>query len=216
MIRTFQNCTLSKFRGMSLFIKRNGSSSTAGGDKRHPPEYLEVAKNWPHEEYSPENYTTLLPRHNHEVKKDIQVAASTHDHHHHHHGEEPAPITFNTPAWHKTLGVVAISLLAWRISQEYSSDESKPHPISQLLESLQSFNTAQQAHQTDKESIPARLQQARDNLIFNSKRKSPSRWTIPLDRASDFLIPVGSQVEGLGEGRIYTWQEYDDVDRKSE
>lgn len=114
------------------------------------------------------------------------------------------------------MGVVAISLLAWRISQEFSSEDGSAHPFSQLLEKFQSLNTAEHALQTDKESIPGRLQQAHDNLIFSSKHRhaanTPSRWTIPLDRASDFLIPVGSQVDGLGEGRIYNWQDNDDVD----
>ena len=72
----------------------------------------------------------------------------------------------------------------------------------------------------DKDSIPLRLQQAHDTLIFNSKHISSSnyipRWTIPLDRASDFLVPVGSQVDGVGEGRIYSWQEHDDIDKMNE
>lgn len=115
------------------------------------------------------------------------------------------------------MGVVAISLLAWRISQEYSSEDETGHPFSQLLQRFQSLNTAEEALQIDKDSIPGRLQQAHDNLIFNSKNRhassAPSRWTIPLDRASDFLVPVGSEVVGLGEGRIYNWQENDDVDK---
>ena len=106
-------------------------------------------------------------------------------------------------------------MLAWRISQEYSSDA---HPITNFLAKLQTYNTAEQAIKTDKESIPARLQHAHDVLILNSKHNSAfthnRRWTIPLDRASDFLVPVGSQVDGLGEGRIYSWQEYDDIDKK--
>lgn len=176
---------------------------------------------WPHEEYAPEQYGDSVSHKKPHGKPHAEIAASTHhDHHENHREEEPTPITYNTAAWHKTLGVLAFSLLAWRVSQEYTTPsadgEGSDHPISDILARLQSYNTAEDAIAIDKASIPIRQQTAHDSLILSTKEKrsvaNPPRWTIPLDRASSFLVPVGSHVEGLGEGRIYSWQENDQVD----
>jgi hypothetical protein len=88
------------------------------------------------------------------------------------------------------------------------------HPITKLVSFLQREDEAAKAVLTDTVSIPKRKQQADDLLILNSRpgpaTAPPARWTIPLDRASDFLIPIGSEVAGVGENRIHSWQQDDE------
>ncbi|KAJ3345683.1 hypothetical protein HDU91_007268, partial [Kappamyces sp. JEL0680] len=154
-MRALPLATLSKASPFSPSLASRVLQSRAGSHKSHdhhdapakmhPPEYLEVAKNWPHEEYAPTNYGTYEEAHKTypETKEMAKIIASSY--------EEPTPVSFNTRGWHQVLAVVVLGLLGYRLADEYAA--GKEHPVAAFVARLQD-GVAEEAIRIDRETLP--------------------------------------------------------------
>lgn len=108
----------------------------------------------------------------------------------------------------------AVLVGGYRVNEYFTKDMEK-HPLTSFIDSYQKYFDGYKMYQQDAESIPIRQQIANDQLIFQSKDKvrPMKRVSFPdsFSRASDFLIPVGSQVDLSDLNIKYSWQENDDI-----
>lgn len=129
------------------------------------------------------------------------------------------PASFSTAGWRASLLLVLSLAALYRVDRHFNG-EKEIHPISSLLQTMQSSNTGEQAAAFDAISIPQRRQHADDLLILGSKERIPSgpiRWTFAhgRDRASDFIIPVGSSITMPSDEEMkWSYQRNDDIKDK--
>jgi hypothetical protein len=127
--------------------------------------------------------------------------------------DEPEPESFGTRFWTRLLlgGVVGLGL--YRLNEYYSQD-GQPHPITKFIGSYLKEFDGYKVYQQEKESIALRQQHANDQLIFQNRpwvRAAVNRWSFPdtFSRASDYLIPVGSQIDVSDIKAKHSWERDD-------
>ncbi|KAI8907811.1 hypothetical protein EDD86DRAFT_276393 [Gorgonomyces haynaldii] len=147
-------------------------------------EYLKIAREWPSEYFSAENYRTkaddaLLPeaRHWEELEKG--------------HTEG-----WSSPFWTKLLaGVVGVFAL-YRLNEFYF--DGKTHPITKFSQQLKEWAHPVLSYQEHKQVLDQQ-QEIADNvfILTQHREKKPYVNKFPgmFERASDRLIEVGSQVD---------------------
>jgi hypothetical protein len=125
--------------------------------------------------------------------------------------EEPEPAQLSSVFWMRLLTIGVVGTALYRIN-EYYAEQNKTHPLTEYLGSLLNEYDGYKTYKEEAESIPIRQAIANDQLIMQSKsmvEKPMKRIAFPgiFERASDFIIPVGSQVDVSNLDYKYTWQE---------
>ena len=183
-----------------------GSPATPAKDSIYKEEYLKLAREWPHEFYDPshfeENHSHEEPRVTPEM---LALQASSF--------EDPEPAQLSSQFWKRAL-ILGIAGAAFYRFNEYYAETKKVNPITAMLQEIMKDYDGYKTYQEDAESIPIRQGIANDQLILQSKNqfeKPMKRFSFPgtFERASDFLIPIGSQVDVSNIDFHYTWQEND-------
>lgn len=127
--------------------------------------------------------------------------------------EEPEPQSFNSVFWTRVL-MVGVAVTAFYRMNEYLTKDGKIHPLTEFIGGYLSQFDGQLTYSEEKESIPKRQQYAYDHLILNDRMNElpkMKRWSFPdtFSRASDFLIPVGSQIDVSDVKMKHSWEEED-------
>jgi hypothetical protein len=128
---------------------------------------------------------------------------------------DPEPESFGSRFWTRLLFGGVLGLGLYRIN-EYFFGEEKLHPITEFIGKYLKEFDGYKMYQEERESIPIRQQYAHDQLIFQSRPLSTNpvnRWSFPdtFSRASDFIIPVGSQIDVSDIKMKHTWEKDDDL-----
>jgi hypothetical protein len=128
--------------------------------------------------------------------------------------DNPEPESFGTRFWTRLLLGGTVLLGLYRLEEHYYKD--KPHPLTEFIGSYLKEFDGYKVYKQEAESIPLRQQHAHDQLIFQNRSWSKSqvnRWSFPdtFSRASDFLVPVGSQVDVSDVKMKHTWERDDEL-----
>ncbi|KAI8818593.1 uncharacterized protein EV422DRAFT_537614 [Fimicolochytrium jonesii] len=179
----------------------------------HKEEWLEVARNWPHEYHYPGHYRAgtldeiYPPSDNYGHKAETPSGAETLGQHE----------TFFNSFWVKAVLAVVGTTVAYRINDSYATaaaERGEPHPLTQWLTKYSNLFTAERAHEDHTKWIAVRQREADDRLIVqHAYDPKPYRISFPgmFERASDHLIDVGSQINVSDVKIKYSWQKDDDL-----
>ncbi|KAJ2993776.1 hypothetical protein HDV02_002083 [Globomyces sp. JEL0801] len=129
--------------------------------------------------------------------------------------EEREPETFTSAFWIKLL-FAGVTLTAIYRYNEYYMQDKEVHPFTTYISTWAAHFDSRKTIESNLVGIPERLQAANDQLIFNSRPtfvNPVKRLSFPdtFSRASDFLIPVGSQIDVSDVQFKHTWQENDEL-----
>jgi hypothetical protein len=128
---------------------------------------------------------------------------------------EPEPETFGNRFWTRLLLTAVIGAGFYRIN-DYLTRDGNPHPFTTFIGSYLKDYDGTLVYDVEKQSIPIRQQHANDQLILQNRpfnRTPVGRFSFPdtFSRASDFLIPVGSQVDVSDIKMKHGWERDDEL-----
>ncbi|KAI8895591.1 hypothetical protein BC833DRAFT_151902 [Globomyces pollinis-pini] len=199
---------LCRYSKSSTILTRSFASHGSGNTPSfHTKEQIELAANWPHELYYPTHYIKSAPVHPKTTPEMLALIASAH--------EEREPETFTSAFWIKLL-FAGVTLTAIYRYNEYYMQDKEVHPFTTYISTWAAHFDSRKTIESNLVGIPERLQAANDQLIFNSRPtfvNPVKRLSFPdtFSRASDFLIPVGSQIDVSDVQFKHTWQENDEL-----
>ncbi|KAJ3274551.1 hypothetical protein HK104_004079 [Borealophlyctis nickersoniae] len=188
-----------------------------GEKTMHPEAYLEIARNWPHDPYHPEQYFTgpVRPPNIHGPLPDGTrlghgPGVTT--------GEESKEWkeSYFTPFWTKLIASVIGGLALIRLSDYYTADEPA-NPVSKWWhETVASLNP--KGDSLEKLAIINRTRQreADDRFVFSSRGVDYYHYLETphaLTRASEILISPGTEVDMTDaiKNFRYSWAKDDDL-----
>ncbi|KAH6569358.1 hypothetical protein BASA50_009889 [Batrachochytrium salamandrivorans] len=164
-------------------------------------EYLELARNWPQNYYSPDNRNINIV--DPEDFMDPRPPPTGFDAVNS--GKDPEPETWSSPMWSRIL-VVGVSLAVAYRTNEYYMEGKQPseHPVAVFLQSVvDKYTDPQVARDFDARSLSLRRQWADDRLIFASKAIDPDDRLAPIrisyvdmhTSGSDRLVDVAPDID---------------------
>ena len=104
-------------------------------------------------------------------------------------------------------------LVVYRFN-EYYSKNGYVHPLTRMVDYFQEKTDIEKLIKDEEISFPKRLQVADDTLILSTKEKKGIHRTAFPDsiyRKSDFLVPIGSEVDFSDMNIKYSWQKDDEL-----
>ncbi|KAH6578893.1 hypothetical protein BASA60_003481 [Batrachochytrium salamandrivorans] len=152
--------------------------TTAVPQRAAVEEYLELARNWPQNYYSPDNRNINIV--DPEDFMDPRPPPTGFDAVNS--GKDPEPETWSSPMWSRIL-VVGVSLAVAYRTMSITWRESSPQSTLLLYSfnrSLTSIQIPQVARDFDARSLSLRRQWADDRLIFASKASDPDDRLAPI------------------------------------
>ncbi|TPX62659.1 hypothetical protein PhCBS80983_g00326 [Powellomyces hirtus] len=204
--------TVSPAQAPLLSAIRHYADDHGHGSKRppmHKEEWLEIARNWPHEYHYPGNYRAdspdeiFPPSDNLGHKSDAPSGAET----------LQQTETYANAFWMKVFLGIAATATLYNINERYSAGK-EVHPFTEWLGQREKLFTAEKAHADHAKWIAIKQREADDRLVVTDAwEPRPHRISFPgaFQRASDHLIDVGSQVDVSDVKIRHTWQLDDDV-----
>jgi hypothetical protein len=176
-------------------------------DILHKEEYLKVAREWPHEYFDPSHFEKGKTLPQKVTPEMLALMATAYEH--------PEPETFNRTFWTRVL-VLGVLISGFYRTNEYLTKDGQLHPLTKFIGQYLTQFDGQLTYEEEKASIKERQQYAWDQLIFRDKVWKPvevRRWSFPatFQRASDFIIPVGSQVDVRDVKMKHTWEKDDEL-----
>lgn len=174
-------------------------------DSIYKEEYLKLAREWPHEFYDPSHFEEVNNEEPKVTPEMLALQASSFD--------NPEPAQLSSHFWRRLLILGVASAAFYRFNEHYS-EQNKPNPITQMMQEWIKNYDGYKTYKEEMVSIPVRQSIANDQLILQSKNqfeKPMKRISFPgtFERASDFVIPIGSQVDVSNLDYHYTWQQND-------
>ncbi|KAI8585326.1 hypothetical protein HDU88_002397 [Geranomyces variabilis] len=176
----------------------------------HKEEWLEVARNWPHEYYYPGNYKAgssdeIFPPtdncgHDQANPSGAETVAERE--------------TFFSPFFLRFALLVGTATALYKVNESYAAGKDV-HPFTAWLAKREALFTAEDAHKNHAKWIAIKQREADDRLIITDEydAKRPYRISFPgtFQRASDHLVDPGSQIDVSDIAIKHTWQKNDDV-----
>ncbi|XJO73178.1 hypothetical protein BDV3_004196 [Batrachochytrium dendrobatidis] len=193
-----------RFYASGLPSKNSGHQGTEPVDVIHKEEYLEVARNWPTDHYSPDNFR-MRPE---DKKWGITPTPPSTGFDNVNAGHDPEPATWGHPIWSRLLIVSVLSVVAYRLHEHYMKDKKpEDHPVYIFLQSLHDqYGSSKVAHDYDAHTLPIRQRWADDRLIFTSALRGASEVDTPVMvlntdmhlNCSDRLVGVSPEISWEG------------------
>ena len=180
--------------------------ASAPKDSIYKEEYLKLAREWPHEFYDPSHFEDNHDHSEPKVTPEMLALKATSF-------EDPEPAQLSSQFWRRLLVFGVLGAAFYRFNEHYTNT-NQVDPLTKFMRELTNNYDGYKTYQEEAESIPIRQDIANDQLILQSKNqfeKPIKRMSFPgsFERASDFIIPVGSQVDVSNLDYHYTWQEND-------
>ncbi|KAJ3011719.1 hypothetical protein HKX48_006699 [Thoreauomyces humboldtii] len=175
----------------------------------HKEEWLEVARNWPHEYHYPGNYRAGSPD---EIFPESDNSG--------HSVPNPSgaetlsqPETYFNSFWLKTFLTLGGVFALYQANASLTKDGSV-HPFTAWLGEREKLFTADRALADHAKWIAIKQREADDRLVVTDGFEQPEyRISFPgtFQRASDHLVDVGSQIDVSDIKIRHRWQKDDDV-----
>ncbi|KAJ3214165.1 hypothetical protein HK099_007001 [Clydaea vesicula] len=172
---------------------------------KHPEEYLEVARNWPHEYYHPEHYNiTNKPSYTHpsEFTEENPLGTET---------VEDRVEDFSSPIWTKVLIFGVLGLTLYRTNEFYSQGKDV-HPFTLFLGNLRAFKNDD--YEENRKWVQLHQKEANDRMIDRDWEPAVIhrvRFSDIFQRASDHLIEPGTQIDVSDIKFKHSWQDDDEI-----
>ncbi|TPX37061.1 hypothetical protein SmJEL517_g01118 [Synchytrium microbalum] len=181
--------------------------STGTESKLHPEELLKVARNWPHEAHYPGNFIARSgpePGWN-EPRTHLGHCVDNPT------GGDTPKEDFSSSFWTTFLGLGVVMVAVWRLN-DYATAGKEEHPIHTALKGY--IPSMQDIEASTRDWVTFRQREADDRLL--RQEWQPAKvWTPRFDgmfeRASDWLITPGSQIDTSDVKFKHTWEKDDEL-----
>ncbi|TPX42229.1 hypothetical protein SeMB42_g02764 [Synchytrium endobioticum] len=187
-------------------LAHHGDAQTES--KLHPEKWLKVARNWPHEYHYPGNHTARSGPAPGADDPKFELGHSTE----HPLGGDTPKEDFSSPFWTAFLGLGVIVVAVWRVNDYVTSNGAHEHPLHAKLKA--NIPSLDQLNESTKHWVSFRQREADDRLIrhaWQPNRVWTPRFDGMFDRASDWKIVPGSQIDTSDIKFKHTWQRDDDL-----